>query len=116
MAIVLLIPVIFYNICISQQRHTEEGIASYYHNRFHGKATASGELYDKNKFSGAHRKLSFGTRVKVTNLTNQKSVVVIINDRGPFTKGRVIDISYAAAVRINMISQGVVKVRLEILE
>lgn len=116
MAIVLLIPVIFYNICISQQRHTEEGIASYYHNRFHGKATASGELYDKNKFSGAHRKLPFGTRVKVTNLTNQKSVVVIINDRGPFTKGRVIDISYAAAVRINMISQGVVKVRLEILE
>ena len=116
MAIVLLISIIFCNICSSQQRQTEEGIASYYHNKFHGKATASGELYDKNKFSGAHKKLPFGSKVKVTNLANQKSVVVIINDRGPYAKGRIIDLSYAAAVKINMIKQGVVKVRLEILE
>ena len=116
MAIVLLFSIIFCNICISQQRHTEEGIASYYHHRFHGKATASGELYDKDKFTGAHKKLPFGSKVKVTNLANQKSVVVIINERGPYTPGRVIDISYAAAERIDMIKQGVAKVRVETLE
>ena len=113
---VLLISINFCNICTGQQRPGEEGIASYYHNRFHGKATASGELYDKNKFSAAHKKLPFGSKVRVTNLANQKSVVVVINDRGPFTGNRIIDISYAAADSIDMIRKGVVKVRLEILE
>ncbi|MDN5214087.1 septal ring lytic transglycosylase RlpA family protein [Fulvivirgaceae bacterium BMA12] len=116
MAIVLLITAIFCNICTTQESKTQKGMASYYHNNLHGRATASGELYDKNKLSAAHRSLPFGSKVKVTNLTNQKSVVVIINDRGPYAKKRIIDISYAAAKKIDMIRAGVIEVQLEILK
>lgn len=92
-----------------------EGIASYYGKKFHGRKTASGQIYDMNALTAAHRSLKFGTKVKVTNLSNRKSVVVIITDRGPFIKGRIIDLSVAAAKKIGMINSGIAKVRLEII-
>jgi len=94
----------------------QQGTASYYAEKFHGKKTASGEFYDKHKFSAAHRTLAFGTNVRVTNLANNKSVVVTINDRGPHTKNRIIDLSYEAARKIGMIKSGTAKVRVEILD
>jgi rare lipoprotein A len=101
--------------CSSQSRPGGQGMASYYADRYHGRATASGETFDVNKLTAAHRTLAFGTRVRVTNLDNGKSVVVRINDRGPFVSGRVIDLSPAAARRIEMTRSGVVPVKLEVL-
>ena len=96
--------------------HAQEyGLASYYADKYHGNGTASGEKYDKSKFTGAHNSLPFGTLVKVTRLDNNKSVVVRIIDRGPFTKGRVIDVSRAAAEAINLIVAGEARVRLDIV-
>lgn len=92
-----------------------EGEASYYANKFNGRKTASGERYRSRKLTAAHRTLPFGTLVKVTNLKNGKSVTVKINDRGPYAKGRIIDLSRKAAKEIDMITDGVVKVRLEIV-
>lgn len=89
------------------------GTASYYSDVFHGRETASGETYDKWAFTCAHRHLPFGTNLVVTNLVNKKSVFVRVNDRGPFVKGRIIDLSYAAAKKIDMIAAGVVKVKVE---
>jgi rare lipoprotein A len=89
------------------------GLASYYAQSLHGKVTASGEHYHRERLTAAHRSLPFGTRLKVTNLSNGREVVVRVNDRGPFIKGRIIDLSYAAAKALRMIRQGVVKVRLE---
>lgn len=91
------------------------GKASYYADRYHGRSTASGEPYDKNALTAAHKTLPFGTVVRVTRKDNRKSVVVKINDRGPFTAGRVIDLSRYAAEQIDMIERGVVDVELEIL-
>ncbi|GHC34176.1 hypothetical protein GCM10010082_31080 [Kushneria pakistanensis] len=95
---------------------TSSGKASYYSDRHQGARTASGERYDKNAMTAAHRTLAFGTRVRVTNLDNQRQAVVRINDRGPFSRGRVIDLSRAAAGQIGMIKSGVVPVRLEVLK
>ena len=89
----------------------EVGVASYYADRFHGRRTASGERYDRNAFTAAHRRLPFGTHVQVINLDNGNTVDVRINDRGPFVKGRVIDLSHAAAKKLGMLRKGVVKVR-----
>lgn len=88
----------------------EVGVASYYADRFHGRRTASGERYDRNAFTAAHRRLPFGTHVQVINLDNGNTVDVRINDRGPFVKGRVIDLSHAAAKKLGMLRKGVVKV------
>jgi rare lipoprotein A len=93
----------------------QHGQASWYGKPFHGRRTASGERYDMHARTAAHRKLPFGTRVRVTNLENGKETVVRINDRGPFVQGRVIDLSFGAASQIQMVQAGVVKVRLEIL-
>ena len=93
----------------------QEGDASYYANSLHGKKTASGAPYDKDAMTAAHRKLPFGTRVKVTYLKTGKSVVVEINDRGPYAKGRLIDISGAAARKLGMLEDGQGKVKLEVL-
>ena len=93
------------------------GKATYYADKYHGRTTASGEVYDKDALTAAHRTLPFGTKVKVTNLANMKSVVVTINDRGPFgKKERIIDLSRAAAEKIGMIQAGVVDVTVEILD
>jgi rare lipoprotein A len=91
-------------------------MASYYGKEFHGKKTASGETFDQWKLTCAHRDLAFGTRLRVTNLENNKTVVVRVNDRGPWVRGRIIDLSYAAAKKIGMIQKGVVKVKIEILK
>ena len=90
------------------------GLASYYADWFEGRKTASGEEYRKSEFTAAHRRLPFGTKVKVTNLENGKSVVVRINDRGPARHDRIIDLSGAAAEKIDMVSDGVVKVKLRV--
>jgi rare lipoprotein A len=92
------------------------GKASFYANKFHGRATASGEIFDQNKLTAAHRTLPFGTMVKVINLTNGRSVVVKINDRGPFVRGRIIDLSRAAAEAIDLIDMGVCEVEVIILD
>ncbi len=94
----------------------QEGEASYYAHKYHGRTTANGETYDENKMTAAHKTLPFGTTVRVTNLANGKKVVVRINDRGPFIKGRIIDLSYKAAGELDYISRGVVKVRVEVLK
>ncbi|MFY1019183.1 septal ring lytic transglycosylase RlpA family protein [Ectopseudomonas khazarica] len=95
---------------------SETGKASYYGQAHHGKRTASGERFDQHALTAAHRTLPFGTRVRVTNLNNERSVVVRINDRGPFVRGRIIDLSRAAAERLDMLRAGVVPVRLQALD
>lgn len=92
---------------------TLKGRASYYGKEFAGRATASGEPFDPDDLTAAHRTLPFGTRVRVTNLANGRSVVVRINDRGPYAAGRIIDVSRAAAERLGMVRRGVVYVRIE---
>jgi rare lipoprotein A len=87
-----------------------------YGSKFAGRKTASGELFDPAALSMAHRTLPFGTRVRVTNLENQRSVDVVVNDRGPFMPGRIADLSEAAAGRIGMIHDGVVEALLEIVQ
>ncbi len=91
------------------------GVASWYGTHFHGNITASGEKYNMNDFTAAHRLLKFGTVLRVTNIKNNLSVVVKINDRGPYNYRRVIDLSRAAAQEINMIKQGLAKVNIEII-
>ena len=91
------------------------GRASWYGERHHGRTTASGEPFDMNALTAAHRTLPFGTMVRVTRTDTRQSVVVRINDRGPFTEGRVIDLSRAAATEIDMIRAGVVDVQLQVL-
>ncbi len=94
----------------------EIGLASYYGEEWHGGPTASGEKFDMNALTAAHKTLPFGTKVKVTNIENGKSVQVRVNDRGPFVEGRIIDLSYAAAKKIGMIKTGVVKVKVEVIK
>lgn len=91
----------------------EEGIASYYADSLHGNPTASGEPYDRDALTAAHRDLPMDTMVKVTNLDNDESVVVRINDRGPHTDERIIDVSGAAAEKLGMIDAGTATVRIE---
>ncbi|MBL0925623.1 MAG: septal ring lytic transglycosylase RlpA family protein [Sphingomonadaceae bacterium] len=93
-----------------------EGMGSYYGNEFAGSRTASGERFDPGAMTAAHRTLAFHSRVAVTNLANGKEVVVRINDRGPWGKGRIIDISQAAAREIDMHRSGTARVRLELLD
>ncbi len=94
----------------------EIGKAGYYADSLHGRKTASGEKYDKYEFTCAHKTLAFGTKIRVTRLDNNKSVVVRVNDRGPFVEGYVTDISRAAAESIDLIKIGVTRVKIEIVE
>jgi rare lipoprotein A len=95
---------------------SQTGIASWYGPDFHGKATASGEVYNQNELTAAHQTLPLGTRVMVTNLENGNATEVLVNDRGPFAKGRIIDLSYAAAQSINMVGPGTALVRLDVID
>lgn len=99
----------------SQERGSfiAEGNASFYGGKFHGRKTASGAIFNKHAMTAAHRNLPFGTRVRVTHVHNGRSVVVTINDRGPFIKSRIIDVSRAAAEQLGMVQQGVARVRIE---
>jgi rare lipoprotein A len=100
---------------VRQRRYEAVGLASYYGGKLHGRRTASGERYDVYDLTAAHPVLKFGSRVEVTNLKNGRKVRVRINDRGPFRKGRIIDLSYAAAKKIGMLTRGLVRVRVRLL-
>lgn len=91
------------------------GAASWYGGKFHGRLTANGERFDKFALTAAHRTLPFGTRVRVTNTRNGRSVIVRINDRGPFHGNRVIDLSRGAAEAVGMLQSGTAKVKIEVL-
>jgi len=97
-------------------RSLGSGVASYYGSRFHGRRTANGERFNMHAMTAAHKTLRFGTKVRVTNARNGKSVTVRINDRGPFIRGRTIDLSRAAARKIGIISRGHGRVKLEVVD
>ena len=99
-----------------QAQKSETGMASFYGDAFEGKPTASGEPYRASRLTAAHRTLPFDTRVRVTNLSNDRSVIVKVNDRGPYAKERIIDLSRAAAVKLDYIDKGVTRVRIEVLK
>lgn len=94
-------------------RRGQVGIASFYGGAFHGRPTASGETFDQTRLTAAHPSLEFGTRVRVTNLENRRAVVVTVNDRGPFVRGRVIDLSTRAARALGFIEEGTARVRIQ---
>jgi len=93
----------------------QTGMASWYGDDFHGRPTSNKEIYNMHDMTAAHKSLPFNTHVIVTNLKNGKSVTVRINDRGPFVKGRIIDLSYAAAKVLDMVEDGVVPVKIEVI-
>lgn len=107
---------IFCLFCLTAAAQVQNGKASFYADKFEGRPTASGEKYRHNKLTAAHKTLPFGTKVKVTNTGNNKSVVVIINDRGPWVEGRVIDVSRAAAEALGFVNQGLAEVQLEVVD
>lgn len=119
---ILLTVIIFLFIGVSQPTFaqsndkTQVGAASWYGSKYHGRKTSSGERYNKNEMTAAHKTLPFGTMVKVTNPANDKSVILRINDRGPFVGKRIIDVSEAAARKLGMHSEGVAKVKVEVLD
>lgn len=94
----------------------QTGKASFYADKFEGTATASGEKYHRNKLTAAHKTLPFGTRVKVTNLANNESVEVVINDRGPYVENRIIDLSKSAAEKLGFVNQGLADIKLEVVD
>ncbi|WP_299706513.1 septal ring lytic transglycosylase RlpA family protein [uncultured Pontibacter sp.] len=99
-----------------QRGYTEEGKASYYSNKLHGRKMANGQPYNRHRLTAAHRTLPFGTKVKVTNLQTNKTVKLKITDRGPFVKGRVIDLSEAAAKRLDYLDTGIVPVKVKVIK
>lgn len=101
---------------ISRSLGTQEGLASYYNTEFHGRKTSSGEMFDKDALTAAHHTYPFGTILLVTNQKNGKQVEVKVNDRGPVKPERIIDLSYGAAKEIDMVRDGLVRVRLEVVE
>ena len=112
----LIILGLFLFVSLGMQAAEEFGIASYYADAFHGRKTASGELYHKDKLTAAHKTLPFGTIIKVTRLDNKSSVTVKVNDRGPYIKGRIVDLSKAAAKKLDLITDGKARVKIEVLE
>jgi rare lipoprotein A len=104
------------NVAAKESAVAEFGVASFYAERYHGKPTASGEVFDMRALTAAHRSHKFGTKVKVTHLGNSRAVTVRINDRGPFVPGRLIDLSRAAAEELHMAESGLARVKLEIVE
>lgn len=93
----------------------QQGQVSWYGPGFHGRRTANGEIFDKTALTMAHRTLAFGTEVRVTNLHNGRSIVVRVNDRGPYARGRIADLSHAAASELGFTDRGVVRARIELL-
>ena len=102
-------------IAVSRNYYSNIGLASRYSNYLAGRKTASGERYDPQKLTAAHRELPLGTKVKVISLENGKAVTVTINDRGPYVRGRIIDLSLAAARQLDMVKQGLAKVKIEVV-
>jgi rare lipoprotein A len=102
-----------YRPLLDHNGYVEEGTASWYGPDFHGKSTSCGEIYDMHAMTSAHKILPMGTRLRVTNLRNQRSIEVRVNDRGPFVKSRIIDLSYAAAKELDIVASGTAPVRIE---
>lgn len=100
----------------ADESYLETGGASYYHDRFHGRLTASGEPYDRNAYTAAHRSLPFGTWLKVTRVDSDRTVYVRVTDRGPFKEGRVVDLSREAAEELELIGPGVAEVEIAVVE
>jgi rare lipoprotein A len=94
---------------------TQTGVASYYHDSLHGHKTASGQRYNKNRFTAAHKTLPLGTQIQVTDTLTGRSIVVKVNDRGPFVKGRILDLSREAADELGMIKKGVADIELKVM-
>lgn len=114
----MIILLLCFSCCLTgaqNRTYVEYGVASYYGSAFHGRKTASGEIFNKWDYTCAHKRLPFGTKLKVQNTKNKRSVIVRVNDRGPFAKGRIVDLSYAAAKKLGMIKDGTAKVRIEIV-
>lgn len=112
---------LFFSFCLSfvfaaALSQTQTGKASFYADKFEGTPTASGEKYHHNKMTAAHKTLPFGTRVKVTNLGNDESVEVVINDRGPYVENRIIDLSKSAAEKLGFVNQGLAEIQLEVID
>jgi len=105
-----------YKILDNHVGYAAEGIASWYGKKFHGKLTSTREVYNMYKLTAAHKSLPIPCYVKVTNLSNNKSIIVRVNDRGPFKKDRIIDLSYAAAKKLDFISKGIEKVYVEAID
>lgn len=111
-AIILMLSI----ITLGVKAQTQTGKASFYADKFEGRTTASGEKYKHNKLTAAHKTLPFGTKVKVTNLANNKEIEVTINDRGPYVEGRIIDLSKAAAEALGFINLGLADVKMEVVD
>ncbi|WP_435237240.1 septal ring lytic transglycosylase RlpA family protein [Psychromonas sp. PT13] len=105
-----------YKVYKDIDKFSETGYASWYGNKFHGHLTSNGERYNMFAMSGAHKNLPLPSYVKVTNLENNKQVIVRVNDRGPFHQGRIIDLSYAAAYKLDMLKAGTAKVKIELIK
>jgi rare lipoprotein A len=99
--------------CTTMRAYHEVGTASWYGRTHHGRRTASGQIFNMNNFTAAHRSLPFGSKIKVTNIRNGRSVLLTVNDRGPFIRGRIVDVSYRAARELNFVRAGLAQVRIE---
>jgi rare lipoprotein A len=111
---------LFLAVCLltsqwSHSQNTEVGMASFYHDMFEGRTTASGDIYSGTQWTAAHRTLPFNTQIRVTNLENNYEIVVTVNDRGPFVDGRILDLSKAAANSLDFIDKGLTKIKLEVV-
>lgn len=106
----------FFTMASFQETPERVSIASYYHDKHNSRKTANGEIFYNSKITAAHKKLPFGTKILVTNISNGKSVEVRINDRGPFIQGREVDLSKAAFSKIAPLTQGVVKIKYKVIE
>ena len=104
-----------YNSRVERNSEKITGICSYYGEKFHGKKTANGEVFNMYEFTAAHKSLPFGTKLEVKNIANGKKVIVRINDRGPFVSNRILDLSFAAAEEIDMIKSGTAEIEAEII-
>lgn len=104
------------SIVMTSVAQVQTGKASFYADKFQGSRTASGEKYKRNKYTAAHKTLPLGTKVRVTNLENKRTVDVVINDRGPYVEGRIIDVSGVAAEKLGLISKGIAEVSIEVID
>ena len=109
-----LIPVFLITLNTLNAQEEEFGLASFYSDDFHGRKTAYGDYYDKDKLTAAHKKYAYGTKIKVTRLDNNKSVIVTVTDKGPYIKGRVVDLSRRAAETLGLVADGVAQVKVEL--
>ena len=100
----------------NKHRKTIKGVSSFYAEDFHGKLTANGEVYDMYGLTAAHKTLPLNTIVRVTNISNEKSLILRINDRGPYVKGRILDCSYGAAKKLGFVNDGTTDVKIEVIE